>query len=46
MVSSGSFRSRLKIDSYWARELPFWKSVRPVPRIKSVSPVKTRSPIR
>ena len=46
MVSSGSFRSRLKIESYCARALPFWKSVRPVPRINSVSPVKTRSPIR
>ena len=29
--------------SYWARESPFWKSVRPVPRMRSVSPVNTRS---
>ena len=29
--------------SYCARGSPFWKSVRPVPRISSVSPVNTRS---
>ena len=34
-----------KIDSYCARGSPFWKSVRPVPRISSVSPVNTRSAI-
>ncbi len=43
MVSSGSRSRRLKIDSYCARGSPFWKSVRPVPRISSVSPVNTRS---
>ena len=30
-------------NSYCARGSPFWKSVRPVPRISNVSPVKTRS---
>src|ERR1700735_4050557 len=34
MVSSGSFNSRLKIDSYCARALPFWKSVRAVRGVK------------
>ena len=42
-VSSGSFSSLLNIESYCARGSPFWKSVRPVPRISSVSPVNTRS---
>ena len=33
-------------NSYCARGSPFWKSVRPVPRMSSVSPVKTRSATR
>jgi hypothetical protein len=46
MVSSGRRSSLLKIESYCARGSPFWKSVRPVPRMSSVSPVNTRSRIK
>src|SRR6516164_9333109 len=35
MVSFGSLSSLLKIESYCARGSPFWKSVRPVPRMST-----------
>ena len=42
----GQFQQPVEDRIVLRRALPFWKSVRPVPRIRSVSPVKTRSPIR
>jgi len=40
-----SLNGRPDSDSYCWRGSPFWKSVRPVPRIRSVSPVNARSGI-
>ena len=39
----GQLQQAFEERSYCARGSPFWKSVRPVPRISSVSPVNTRS---
>ena len=39
-MNKKSKRIFLKWESYASKALPFWKSVRPVPRIRRVSPVK------